>query len=83
MFFQKPKSSLEISDLELNQIQATQASISLTIVGNKNSKIFHLQDCPGALKMNEANKVFFESYSAAVSAGFRPAKNCPQLEYVK
>lgn len=50
------------------------------IVGNKNSKIYHREDCPGALKMSESNKVLFDSISAAKEAGYRPAGNCPGLE---
>lgn len=50
------------------------------IVGNKNSKIYHLPTCSGAQRMLEANKVFFATASAAKSAGYRPAGNCPGLE---
>jgi hypothetical protein len=50
------------------------------IIGNKNSKIYHREDCPGALKMSESNKVIFESILAAKEAGYRPAGNCPGLE---
>src|SRR5687768_4971090 len=49
------------------------------IVGNKNSKIFHLSACSGAKNMAEANKVFFASIAAATAAGYRPAGNCPGL----
>ena len=50
------------------------------IVGNKQSKIYHFEDCPGALRMSEANKIFFASILQARQAGFRPAGNCPGLE---
>ncbi len=50
------------------------------VVGNKNSKIYHYEDCPGALKMKEENKVFFASILEAKNAGFRPAGNCQGLE---
>lgn len=50
------------------------------IVGNKNSKIYHYEDCPGALKMKEESRVFFISALEAKTAGFRPAGNCPGLE---
>lgn len=50
------------------------------IIGNKNSKIYHYEDCPGALKMREGNKVFFASILNAQNAGYRPAGNCPGLE---
>ncbi|MBI2453975.1 MAG: hypothetical protein HYV54_00120 [Parcubacteria group bacterium] len=50
------------------------------IIGNKNSKIYHYEDCPGALRMSEGNKVFFASVLEARNSGFRPAGNCPGLE---
>lgn len=53
---------------------------AVKIIGNKNSKIYHREDCPGALKMSESNKVLFGSISAAKEAGYRPAGNCPGLE---
>ncbi len=50
------------------------------IVGNKQSKIYHFEDCPGALRMSDTNKMFFASILQAQQAGFRPAGNCPGLE---
>lgn len=50
------------------------------IVGNKQSKIYHFEDCPGALRMSDNNKVFFASILQAQQAGFRPAGNCQGLE---
>ena len=56
------------------------ASDAIKIIGNKNSKIYHREDCPGALKMSESNKVFFNSIEEAKGAGYKPAGNCPGLE---
>ncbi len=53
--------------------------VNKKVVGNKNSKIYHYEDCPGALKMSEANKVFFTSVLEAQQAGYKPAGNCPGL----
>ncbi len=50
------------------------------IVGNKQSKIYHYDDCPGALKMRAENKIYFVSVLEAKNAGFRPAGNCPGLK---
>lgn len=50
------------------------------IVGNKNSKIYHYEDCPGALRMKAGNRVYFASVLEAKDSGFRPAGNCPGLE---
>ena len=56
------------------------ASGAVKIIGNKNSKIYHREDCPGALKMSESNKVFFNSIEEAKSAGYKPAGNCQGLQ---
>ena len=73
------QNTASVSDQNLDGGVAT-ANISANIVGNKNSKIYHREDCPGALKMIESNKVLFGSISAAKQAGYRPAGNCPGLE---
>ncbi|MEK9207895.1 MAG: Ada metal-binding domain-containing protein [Patescibacteria group bacterium] len=73
------QNTASVSDQNLDGGVAT-ANISANIVGNKNSKIYHREDCPGALKMIESNKVLFGSISAAKQAGYRPAGNCPGLQ---
>ena len=50
------------------------------VVGNKQSKIYHLENCPGALKMKEENKIYFNSAGEAQKAGYRPAGNCAGLQ---
>lgn len=81
MAYSTPTPRISISQLNISDI-ATTAVSHIQIVGNKNSKIYHLADCPGAKAMNEANKIFFDSIEAALAAGYRAAKNCPQLEYL-
>lgn len=89
---QKPKFETKIEQLQLvnikpknpiGELQTATPSKPAIIVGNKNSKIYHLDSCPGALKMLSENKVFFNSVAMAINAGYRAAKNCPQLEYLK
>lgn len=43
-------------------------------IGNKNSKVFHLDSCSGLPK--EENRVVFESYSDAEEAGYSPCSRC-------
>ena len=43
-------------------------------VGNKNSKVFHLDTCSGLPKAE--NQVVFDSYDEAVEAGFTPCSRC-------
>jgi endonuclease YncB( thermonuclease family)/methylphosphotriester-DNA--protein-cysteine methyltransferase len=46
------------------------------IIGNKNSKIYHLPGCAGYTKVSEQNLVKFTDAEEAEKAGFRLAKNC-------
>jgi endonuclease YncB( thermonuclease family) len=48
------------------------------VIGNKNSKIYHLSNCPGYDKVSEKNQVKFQSAAEAEAAGYRIAKNCPK-----
>lgn len=48
------------------------------VIGNKNSKIYHLPNCPGYDKVSEKNQVKFQSAAEAEAAGYRIAKNCPK-----
>jgi endonuclease YncB( thermonuclease family) len=48
------------------------------IVGNRNSKIYHLPNCPDYSKVGERNRVPFVTEAEAQAAGYRKAKNCPQ-----
>lgn len=45
--------------------------------GNRNSRIYHLPDCPGYTAMADRNRVLFTSAAAAEAAGYRKALNCP------
>jgi hypothetical protein len=48
------------------------------IIGNRNSMIYHLPNCPDYSKVSERNRVPFESEAAAQAAEYRKARNCPQ-----
>jgi PLD-like domain/Metal binding domain of Ada len=45
--------------------------------GNKQSKIYHLPNCPGYTGMNPASVVMFPHEAAAAQAGYRKARHCP------
>ncbi|MBP7248853.1 MAG: hypothetical protein KBA38_06565 [Negativicutes bacterium] len=45
-------------------------------VGNRNSYKFHESSCHWVDKMNEENKVFFESRPQAIQSGYVPCKVC-------
>jgi deoxyribonuclease-1 len=50
------------------------------VLGNKNSKVYHLQQCPGFSQVAEKNRRWFDVEQSAKDAGFRRAKNCPSVD---
>lgn len=53
-----------------------QADSDNEVRGNRNSKIYHLPDCPSFDRIAERNRVPFASERAAREAGYRKAGNC-------
>ena len=47
------------------------------IIGNRNSKIYHLPNCPDYSRVAERNRIYFDTPEEAERAGFRQARNCP------
>jgi len=47
-----------------------------TIIGNKNSHIYHLSNCQSYYAVSEKNKVLFTSEELAKANGYRKAGNC-------
>lgn len=60
-----------------NQTKQKQKAHLGPIHGNKNSKIYHISNCPSYDSMAEHNKVIFQTEQEAKKAGYRKAKNCP------
>jgi methylphosphotriester-DNA--protein-cysteine methyltransferase len=56
--------------------QPISATVSGDVIGNKNSKKYHLQGCPGYTQVGEKNRVFFKSAVEAEAAGYTKAGNC-------
>ncbi|MDD2657350.1 MAG: hypothetical protein PHD04_01660 [Candidatus Pacebacteria bacterium] len=52
---------------------------SVGVVASKNGTKYYLPDCAGADRISDANKVWFATAAAAVSAGYAPATNCEGL----
>lgn len=48
------------------------------IIGNRNTKIYHLPNCPGYSKVSGHNRVLFKSGDEAEASGYRKARNCPR-----
>lgn len=49
---------------------------SYNYIGNKNSKKFHLPDCPYAEKIKEDNKIYFDKRTEAIDKGYEPGGYC-------
>lgn len=47
------------------------------IIGNRNSGIYHLPNCPDYSRVSERNREYFNSEADAMKAGYRKARNCP------
>lgn len=48
-------------------------------VASKNGSKYYLLWCPGASRIKEENKIYFDSQTAAETAGYTPAANCPEI----
>lgn len=51
-------------------------SADAKVIGNKNSKVYHLPGCAGYTRVSEKNQVNFLSAADAEKAGYRLAGNC-------
>jgi endonuclease YncB( thermonuclease family)/methylphosphotriester-DNA--protein-cysteine methyltransferase len=54
----------------------TPVALDAKVIGNKNSKIYHLPGCSGYTSISEKNQVKFDTAADAEKAGYRLAKNC-------
>lgn len=50
--------------------------LASTYVGNSKSRKFHYADCHFAAKMNQKNRVYFNSREEFIKAGYVPCKRC-------
>lgn len=48
--------------------------VTISFIGNRNSKVYHLPTCPSLPK--ESNQVYFSSFEEALSQGFTPCGVC-------
>lgn len=48
-------------------------------VASKSGKYYYLPSCPGAARIKDANKIWFETEEEAKDRGLAPAANCPGL----
>ena len=58
---------------------AISASAKGKYVASKSGSYYHFPWCAGALRIKDANKVWFQTKTEAESRGLKPASNCPGL----
>ena len=49
---------------------------TVTYIGNKSSKKFHISTCRSVSDMKESNKIVFTTRAEAISQGYVPCKIC-------
>lgn len=76
-FLMYPRAARQTEQRTPQIIHAEQPVHIAPIIGNSNSMIYHMPDCPSYSKVSEQNKVIFHLEQHAIGAGFRKAKNCP------
>ncbi len=64
---------------EISQTAAVGQAVTGKYVASKNSDKYHLPWCPGAQRIKEENKRWFDSKAEAEAAGLTPAANCPGI----
>jgi deoxyribonuclease I len=69
----KPTSTSESTRATTGTTAAPEAG---QIVGNKNSKRYHLPGCPRYNQTAEKNRVYFKMAAEAEAAGYTKAGNC-------
>lgn len=73
----KPATEAKTPDTPLAQ-PAPRTAATGEVIGNKNSKKYHLQGCPGYTQVGEKNRVYFKTAAEAEAAGYTKAGNCPK-----
>ena len=61
------------------QAQARSMVLGGLLVAAKTGSVYYYPWCTGVSRISAANKIWFESESAARRAGYAPAKNCKGL----
>ncbi len=51
-------------------------TITVSLCGNKNSKVFHKLSCSSVKNMKEENKQYFETEKEFLNNGYKPCKMC-------
>jgi endonuclease YncB( thermonuclease family)/methylphosphotriester-DNA--protein-cysteine methyltransferase len=68
--------SVTVGDQQVKNVPALSTSSDDKVIGNKNSKVYHLPGCSGYARVSEKNQVKFDTAADAEKAGYRLAGNC-------
>lgn len=73
-----PKAEEVKTDAPVEEVPEKPAKkpLELPVVGNKNSKKYHMPGCSSVKDMKEANRVDFASADAAKAKGYEPCSRC-------
>lgn len=61
------------------QSAAITSAVKGKYIASKSGTSYHFPWCPGALRIKESNKIWFQSKEEAEGRGYKPASNCPGL----
>lgn len=71
-------SSVNVSAAAANTAAAVGQSPEKVVASKSGSK-YHFPWCPGASRISQKNKIWFDSPAQAEAAGYEKASNCPGL----
>ncbi|MCK4998766.1 MAG: thermonuclease family protein [Anaerohalosphaera sp.] len=74
----KPKTEAaeKVSAADQRKVPAPSASVTVTYMASKSSKIFHKSTCRSAKVISDSNRISFGSRQQAISTGRSPCKIC-------
>ncbi|HBB88974.1 MAG TPA: hypothetical protein DC047_15320 [Blastocatellia bacterium] len=70
------KTTVQARPVQLSENETPAFAATGTIIGNKNSKVYHLPGCASYNRVSEKNQVKFATIAEAESAGYKLASNC-------
>jgi hypothetical protein len=65
------------------QLKKLLDSGSIKLAGNRKLKIYGILNCSSGKRIKIENRLFFESETEAISAGYRPCGHCMKEAYQK
>jgi len=72
---------LDHASLADDQLFRLLRSGHVAFAGNRRLRIYGRLDCASGLRMNRANRVFFESEAEAIRSDYRPCGHCLRESY--